>query len=294
MRSLGRPKRVAIVLGAGGPVGHAFHAGVLRALEAEEGFDPRQARLIVGTSAGAQVGALLRAGLSSHDLFARAVGSPMSAEGAAIADCFRRPCFGTPRRWGWPSSPRYLLSTVARPWRVRLGMIAAATLPVGTVDLTGLAEGLRQRFKTWPTAGFWVCAANLDTGRRVLFGRADAPVTDVGTAVAASSAVPTLCRPIEVAGARYIDGGMLSTHHADALADADIDEIVISSPLSRFIGLRGAVRRSAARLQTAGRRVRCFEPDAEVASAIGYNVMDAGRGPEVARTAFEMVRRAAG
>ena len=39
---------VALVLGAGGLVGQAYHAGVLAALEAELGWDPRQADLIVG------------------------------------------------------------------------------------------------------------------------------------------------------------------------------------------------------------------------------------------------------
>ncbi|MGI8753549.1 MAG: patatin-like phospholipase family protein [Acidimicrobiales bacterium] len=61
--------RVAVVLGAGGPVGHAFHAGVLAAL-AEEGWDGRNADLLVGTSVGAITAGLLRAGLAPSDLFA--------------------------------------------------------------------------------------------------------------------------------------------------------------------------------------------------------------------------------
>ena len=43
---------VGVVLGAGGIVGAAYHAGVLTAL-AEAGFDARHADLIVGTSAPA-------------------------------------------------------------------------------------------------------------------------------------------------------------------------------------------------------------------------------------------------
>lgn len=289
-----RPKRIALVLGAGGPVGFAFHAGALLALETSIGFDPRYSRLILGTSAGAQVGALLRAGMSAADLYARAIGERMSPEGAAIASCYRRPALGAPRRLGWPASPRYLWGTVYRPWRLgRLGMLAAATLPIGQVDLTGLAAGFRERFEhDWPEHGLWICAANLDTGRRVFFGRGDAPSTDVGTAVAASSSVPSLCRPVEVEGARYVDGGMLSTNHADALVDADVDEIWISSPLSRFVGLRGAVRRCAARLQAKGRRVRCLEPNPKVARAMGFNVMDLKRVPGVARAAYDMVASA--
>ena len=282
------------MLGAGGPVGHAFHAGALLALAQVNGFDPRGAHVIVGTSAGAQVGALLRAGLTAEDLYARARGAPMTAAGSEIARGFRRPDFGRSRRWGWPAAPGYLLGTLARPWRLRrVGMLAAAGLPAGQVDLSDLAAGIRGQFEAaWPERGLWVCAANLDTGQRVVFGRTDAPVTDVGTAVAASSAVPSLCRPVEVDGARYVDGGMLSTHNADSLRETDVDEVVISSPLSRFVGLRGVVRRSAARLQATGRRVRCLEPDATVSAAMGFNVMDTRRAPKVAEAALESVSRA--
>ena len=41
--------------------------------------------MIVGTSAGSVVGALLRAGFSAHDLAARSTGDPVSPEGAGLA-----------------------------------------------------------------------------------------------------------------------------------------------------------------------------------------------------------------
>ena len=49
--------RVGLVLGAGGIVGQAYHAGVLAAIELDLGWDPREADVIVGTSAGSVVGA---------------------------------------------------------------------------------------------------------------------------------------------------------------------------------------------------------------------------------------------
>ena len=57
--------RIALALGAGGVVGHAYHAGVLAALEEATGWDPRDAEVIVGTSAGSVVGSLLRAGFAA-------------------------------------------------------------------------------------------------------------------------------------------------------------------------------------------------------------------------------------
>src|SRR5205085_3550651 len=70
--------RIGLVLGAGGAVGHAFHSGVLAALSDVTGWDARDADVIVGTSAGSVVGALLRAGLSGTDLAARAMDMPLS------------------------------------------------------------------------------------------------------------------------------------------------------------------------------------------------------------------------
>ena len=64
---------VGLVLGAGGVVGQAYHAGVLAVLEHDCGWDPRSADVIVGTSAGSITGTLLRAGVPASELAAWAV-----------------------------------------------------------------------------------------------------------------------------------------------------------------------------------------------------------------------------
>src|SRR6478672_10946248 len=79
-----RVPRVGLVLGAGGAVGHAFHAGVLAAIAEATGWDARKAEIVVGTSAGSGLGAFLRAGLAPRDLAARAMGQPLSAEARGI------------------------------------------------------------------------------------------------------------------------------------------------------------------------------------------------------------------
>ena len=56
--------RIGLVLGAGGLVGLAHHAGSLAALELNLGWDPRSADVIVGSSAGSIVATLLRASIS--------------------------------------------------------------------------------------------------------------------------------------------------------------------------------------------------------------------------------------
>ena len=67
-RSLPAGTRIGLVLGAGGSVGCAYHAGVLYSLLHHTGWDARDAESIVGTSAGSLVGALLRSDVDPEEL----------------------------------------------------------------------------------------------------------------------------------------------------------------------------------------------------------------------------------
>jgi predicted acylesterase/phospholipase RssA len=69
---------LGLVLGAGGVVGQAYHAGVLAALEHDWGFDTRSVDVVVGTSAGSITGVFLRLGVSAADLAAWTVKAPLS------------------------------------------------------------------------------------------------------------------------------------------------------------------------------------------------------------------------
>ena len=88
---------IGLVLGAGGIVGGAYHAGTLAAIHEVTGWDPRDADVIVGTSAGSAAGATLRAGLSGADMFARATGGQLSAAGRKRLHRVR-----SPRRIAYP------------------------------------------------------------------------------------------------------------------------------------------------------------------------------------------------
>ena len=71
----------------------------------------------------------------------------------------------------------------------------------------------------WPERPLWVCAVDLDSGERIVFGRdgVDAPI---GVAVQASSSIPGFFRPVEHGGQRYVDGGVHSPTNADLLAES--------------------------------------------------------------------------
>src|SRR5438132_2030236 len=116
--------RIGLVLGAGGAVGHAFHVGVLAAVAEVTGWDARDAEVIVGTSAGSVVGALLRAGASAPDLAARAAGTPLSSEGrrlvaraeAGQADARPIPTRSERSRVPAMSAPGALARAALQPW----------------------------------------------------------------------------------------------------------------------------------------------------------------------------------
>jgi NTE family protein len=304
--------RIGLVLGAGGVVGHAFHAGVLAAVAEATGWDPRDAEVIVGTSAGSVVGALLRAGASAPDLAARATGAPLSSEGrrlvarAATGNAHLPPIPTRPERRRVPamSAPGALARAARQPWNARPGALAAALLPQGRVPTELVAAGLRPLFAGWPDAALWINAVQLDTGRRVTFGRDATNETAVADAVAASCAIPAFFAPVLIDGERYVDGGVHSPTNADLVAGIELDLVIVSSPMSiAGTGLRVApdqparriarfaLGREVARVRRNGTPVLTFQPTAADLAVMGLNAMDESRRAPVTRTAYESALR---
>jgi NTE family protein len=308
------PPRVGLVLGAGGTVGQAYHAGVLAALEHDLGWDPRTAEVIVGTSAGSVTGSLLRLGVPAHDLAAWAVRAPLSVESSAVAALLtrRRPDFPPLalshwlRRWRPP--PAALLRRIAmRPWALRPSVLATAMMPAGEVDLLTHIGGLDQIGDgRWPD-GLWITATRRSDGRRVVFGRAGSPVASLSEAVAASCAIPGYFSPVEVDGEEYFDGGVHSPSNADVLRGHGVDLVIAVSPMSAAGGLTPTadagirytvhrrLERELGRLAAQGTTVVRIEPAREVLAVMGVNMMAHDRGEAVVQAAFlETGRYAAG
>ena len=272
--------RVGLVLGAGGFTGMAFHAGVLAALHAH-GWDPRSADVIVGTSAGAMIGALLRGGVAPADM-----GRPRPA-GSPAAESLRPDGEGTAARGRGMAAPALLGRALTQPWRVRPGTLVAAALPAGRRGLDDLAGGVREALgQRWPDRPLWLTAVSLHDGRRVVLGRDAAPRTDPATAVTASCAVPSWFRPVVIDGVRYVDGGVHSPTNADLVRDLELDLVVVSSPMSvargaygprAALAARGTFARLLARelapLQRAGVPVVTFQPTAPDLAVLGMNAL---------------------
>jgi len=193
------PERVVLVLSGGGMKAMA-QVGVLRAME-EVGLKPAE---VVGTSAGALVGALVASGLSYEEIVPRvfAVGRH---ELAALAR--------------WTVLARGLSApSVLKPQPVR--SLLARLLPVHA--FAALRIPLR------------VTAVDADTGELVVFGAGGRSDCTVVEAVTASMSLPVYLPPATVGGRRYVDGGLLSVLPLDvaALIPADVVVAVDVGPVA--------------------------------------------------------------
>ncbi len=233
----------ALVLGAGGLTGGAFHAGVLQGL-LDEGWDAADADLIVGTSAGSSTGATLRAGIPVTDHYADQTGQPVSAETEA-----RRRDLPPRLDFSEPLAPANRLPldlafgsrAFLRRGQPRLGLLFGGLQPRGRMDTLQIAariDGIHEGVP-WPEAPLWICSVRVRDGRLRVFGRDESEAT-VGVAVAASSAVPGLLAPVTIDGAEHVDGAVHSPTNLDQVAGLGFDRVLVSSPDVGRIGLAPA------------------------------------------------------
>jgi NTE family protein len=313
-RSQEHAPRVGLVLGAGGVVGQAYHAGVLAALEHDLGWDPRSAEVIVGTSAGSVTGTLLRLGMKAEDLAAAAVEAPLSIHGERLLEpIVQRELPELPtmswgdllRPWRMPS-PALLARMARRPWALRPGLAASTLLPSGRIDLGIHTTKLEELAGEHLPERLLICAARRDTGARVVFGRPGDPNPTVAQAVAASCAIPGYFKPVVIDGRQYFDGGVHSPTNADILRRFGLDLVLVVSPMSAAGGrartmdaafrwsAHRRLQREANRLRAAGTRVVTFEPRGRSLQAMGLQAMATDRADRVVQAALLETGRRSG
>jgi NTE family protein len=298
----------ALVLGGGGVAGIAWELGVLRGLE-EAGVPARDWSLVVGTSAGAIVGARILADPDLERWYAHET-RPYAPEDRALVQALggrvgvAAMAAGRRRRLGWVPSAWLVCRTaeamVRRAARPPRGATTPATggkeIAKGDDRLMGLGS-IARAARTPPEQSFLdtirtYIAPAVEWSDRLIVTAVDATdgstvVIDAGCgapldrAVAASAAVPILFPPIRAMGRSWIDGGMSSLVHVDLAADAD--EILVLAPLD--VG----VRREVEALQAAGKRVDLVLPEPESASVMGFGtgLLDPARRPAAARAGRE-------
>jgi NTE family protein len=260
------PER-ALVLGGGGITGIAWELGMLAGL-AEHGVDLRDADLVVGTSAGSVVGALVTSGDDLEELYASQL-LPPSLEPPI------RMGIGTMVRWGWAVA----CSRGSQQVGLRVGRMALTTATVPEAERREVIAS-RLQARTWPAQTLLVTAVDAESGEFTAFGQ-DSKVgrtaVSLVDAVAASCSVPGVWPPTTIGGRRWIDGGVRSATNADLAAG--YERVVVLAPLTRgFRPAIGAAAHVAALRKRA--RVALVTPDANARRVIGRNVLDlARRGP---------------
>lgn len=292
------------MLGTGGTVGAAYHAGALYGLWHHTGWDARQATSIVGTSAGSLVGALIRGGASPADLvaLARRDGNGGEVADERLAAMQRTSVVTTPGLHQVvgavrPPTATALLRSVRhaslRPWLL--------SIPRGTtVDLHPLLLGLDDLVAKsdgavgWPTDSLRVCTVDARTGRRrVLDHRSGVPLS---VAVAASCAVPGLFVAQRASGTELVDGGVHSTTNADVLVDDDLDEVWVVAPMAGSTFRRRTTLAVHWKVERSLRRelryldddvpVRTVVPGRDLDDMLGVDLMDEGRTTDAVLAGF--------
>jgi predicted acylesterase/phospholipase RssA len=306
--------RWGLVLGGGGVLGAAWLVGALQALEIARGIDARQAEVILGTSAGSVIGALLAAGVSVADQRAQQLGqqdptAELTARLAGVAFDPEKPA-GT----ALPLRPRLRPGSTAllRHNRGALRAIPRTALLAGLAPAgRGKMVGVARLIEAFVPAGQWTShpgyravALDYETGRRVVFGAPEAPPAGLSDAVLASCAIPGWFEPVTIGGRRYVDGGMWSATNVDLLADNGLDEIFVLAPMASAAydtpgdwrvrverRLRVASTRrcltEARKVQLRGTAVTVLGPGPEDLALMGYNLM----APERRRVVLESAVR---
>src|SRR4051794_13147240 len=210
--------RIAVVLGAGGITGIAWLIGALEAVHEQTGWDPTEADVISGTSAGSVAAAVHAAGVPTDSLLEMA--EDQDVLDAAITRATGRPPGrrSVPLAWPGPLAPG-LPGLVAPDPRHRLSSLTGF-VPRGVKpgeEIRGLVHDAARR--GWPsTTRLLINACDYRTGRRVTFGADGAPEATLADAVVASAAVPGYYEPVRIGGRRYVDGGLASFNNADVVA----------------------------------------------------------------------------
>lgn len=299
--------RRGLVLGAGGVLGAAWTIGALSAVQERYGWDPREAEVLIGTSAGSVLAAALGSGVGVETLLNHQQGIVVEGDPRLEYDHDADSGGALPPlpRLGIGSA-RGLLATARHPLRVTPMGALSSVLPKGRGSLEPigrLVDAICPRGAWAAHPQTWVVAMDYDTGRRIPFGRDGSPHASLRAAVMASCSIPGWYAPVPIGRRRYVDGGVCSPTSIDLVGALELDEVVVLSPMTslrydRPSTVAGRIERRVRRLSTrrvvgeikkvaaTGTKVTFLGPDAQDLEAIGANLMDPRRRARVLETSL--------
>ena len=221
--------RVGLVLGGGGITGAAYEMAALMTIRLATGWEPNDSSVVVGTSGGSFVAALVR-----HDALSLDSLVLPSDDREAVTERIRRHVF--------TKDP----GVHVRKW-VRHGIVPGIKNPGVTLFLgspapyhaAGIARWVTSEIgqdnaAAWPKKPTAVVAYDVIKRNRMIFGTSTAPEVGLADAVAASSAIPVVFRPYPIADSLYVDGGVASGTHADLVLGSSrpLDLVLVLAPMA--------------------------------------------------------------
>jgi len=291
-----------LVLGGGGILGEAWMSALLTGLDEAGRFDARSCGLYLGTSAGSIVAASLAAGIEPGARLGRLPEQPeLAPEETAGPDSG-----AGGRGAGIGGAAAASLASLAIGSSAGGGALlrraALGRIPRGRRSLEGLATVIEQAGARW-NGRLWITAVELESGRRVVFGRPGAPEAPLGSAVEASCSIPGVFAPVAIGSRTYVDGGAWSPTNMDAIDARPGMHVTCLNPtgsmrpsIGSVFGALGQVSRGVAAtealaLRHRGARVTTISPDADSSAAMGVNLMDGTRRADVIAAGLAQGRR---
>jgi NTE family protein len=231
--------------------------GVLLGLR-ENGVDvPRDADLIIGTSAGSVVGTQLSQGRDLADLFQRQLEPDTNEISPHIDIETLTQVYGNMRGGGTQTDEQ----------RRAIGEIA---LNASTIDWPTRRAVIQGRVGTdeWPSGNLVLTTIDAHSGEFITWTK-DSGVGLID-AVASSCAVAGVWPCVPINGHMYYDGGFRNA--ANASLAAGYDDVWVLAPLSGDAS--PAVENEVQELRAAGAIVRYITSDDEAKAAMGINSLD--------------------
>lgn len=275
----------ALVIGCGGTIGGAWIVAALHALQEQTGWDPREASVLQGTSAGAEIVTMLGGGASVDDLVAM-------HRGTSTDERLSRHIEATPPSLPPLPSPRLLNPALVHSQSGLAAATGIAPTGRGNADwLQRLASGFAGKSGWLDHPGVRMVAFDYQRGERVAFGAPGAPKATAGEALRASWGVPGWMPPVRIGDRTFVDGGAASTASVDLISHDDADLIYVITPMASESGVRAPglggflehrlLRRPMSRVldaEVAAARARGIEvvviqPDAADLAGLGANFM---------------------
>jgi NTE family protein len=245
-----RRSRTALVLGGGGFTGGVYEIGALRALDLlAVNRTVNQFDIYVGTSAGSFLAALTANGVTPEEM--------MRVVNQQVPTPFRDVDRGTLMR---PNTLEFAKSAALLPLRllglsrnflshlrsasvIDLAVGLAEALPSGLYDSSGVQEYLEAVLSDPDRVNdfrllenqLYLPTTDLDTCERIVLGGEEWDDVPISRAVAASTALPMVYKPVEIKGRHLVDGGLRSTTNVDVAVEAGAEFVIVVNPLVPYV-----------------------------------------------------------